>query len=80
MFVKENSGESAEKELEWATLNQTDSRPTAISPPSYYYLRLISNLSQWDNKWKLMGDFDDVPATYTIYLQADQPYTHSIVK
>ena len=80
MFVKENAGADAEKQLEWATLNQTDSRPTAVSPPSYYYLRLISNLSQWDNKWKLMADFDDVPATYTIYLQAAQPYTHSIAK
>ncbi|MDR2146843.1 MAG: SusE domain-containing protein [Tannerella sp.] len=80
MFMKENGGADAEKELEWATLNPTDARPTASSPPSYYYLNLIDNLTQWDNKWKLMGDFDDVPATYTIYLQADQPYTHSIAK
>ena len=80
MFVKENGGADGEKELEWGTLNQTDSRPTATSPLSYYYLRLITAITQWDNKWKLMGDFDDVPATYTIYLQSDQPYTHSIVK
>lgn len=80
MFVKENGGADAEKELEWATLNQTDSRPTATSPESYYYMELISNITQWDNKWKLMGDFDDVEATYTIYLTADQPYTHSISK
>jgi len=83
MFVKENAGADAEKQFEWATLNQTDSRPTAVSPPSYYYLRLITNqalITQWDNKWKLMADFDDVPATYTIYLQAAQPYTHSIAK
>ncbi|GHT63642.1 hypothetical protein AGMMS50239_19970 [Bacteroidia bacterium] len=79
MFVKEN-GADPEKELEWATLNGTDSRPTASSPASYYYLRLLTNPSQWDNKWKMMGDFDGVPATYTIYLQADAPYTHSIVK
>ena len=80
MFVKANGGADSEKEVEWGTLNQTDSRPTASSPASYYYLRLITGLTQWDNKWKLMGDFDGVPATYTIYLQADQPYTHSIVK
>jgi len=80
MFVKENGGTAAEKELEWGTFNQTDSRPDASSPPSYYYLRLLTNLSQWDNKWKLMGDFDDVPANYTIYLQADEPYTHSVTK
>jgi len=78
MFIKENGGADAEKEVEWATLNATDSRPTASSPPSYYYIRLLTALSQWDNKWKLMGDFDDVPATYTIYLQADQIYTHSV--
>lgn len=80
MFVKENNGEGEEKELEWATLNQTDARPTATSPESYYYMQLLTNLSQWDNKWKLMGDFDSVPANYTIYLTADQPYTHSISK
>lgn len=79
MFIKENGGADAEKEMEWGTLNQTDSRPTATSPETYYYLQLLSP-TQWDNKWKLMGDFDGVPATYTIYLTADQPYTHSIVK
>jgi hypothetical protein len=80
MFVKENGGAAAEKELEWATLNQTDSPPNASSPASYYYLVLLTNLSQWDNKWKLMSDFDGNPATYTVYLQAAQPYTHSVAK
>jgi hypothetical protein len=80
MFVKENGGADEEKELEWATLNQTDSRPTATSPESYYYMQLTDNVTQWDNKWKLMGDFDGVEATYTIYLTADLPYTHSIAK
>ena len=80
MFVKGNVGTDPETELEWGTLNQTDSRPVATSPDSYYYLNLLTNLTQWNNKWKLMGDFDGVPADYTIYLQADQPYTHSITK
>ncbi|MCL1932963.1 MAG: hypothetical protein FWF53_03995, partial [Candidatus Azobacteroides sp.] len=80
MFVKENGGADAEKELEWGTLNQTDSPPTSDSPASYYYLKLLTDLSQWDNKWKLMDDFDGTSATYTIYLQADQPYTHSVTK
>lgn len=80
MFVKGNAGADPETELEWGTLNQTDSRPTATSPDSYYQLKLLTGLTQWDNKWKLMGDFDGVPADYTIYLQADQPYTHSIAK
>lgn len=80
MFVKEDGGKGAEKEFEWGTLNQTDSRPNSSSPESYYYLQLLTNVSQWDNKWKLMGDFDGVPADYTIYLTADTPYTHSISK
>ncbi|WP_423129185.1 SusE domain-containing protein [Gaoshiqia sp. Z1-71] len=79
MVIKENGGADAEKELEWGTLNGTDSRPTATSPESYYYIKLL-NPTQWDNKWKLMGDFDGVPADYTIYLQAGQPYTHSVTK
>lgn len=80
MFVRENAGAADLKELEWGTLNGTDSRPNATSPEDYYYIKLLTNLSQWDNKWKLMGDFDGVPADYTIYLQADKPYTHSITK
>lgn len=80
MFIKENGGADPEKELEWGTLNGTDSRPNATSPESYYYLLLLDNPTQWDNKWKLMGDFDDVPADYTIYLTADRPYTHTIAK
>jgi hypothetical protein len=80
MFVRENGGSDEEKEWEWATLNSTDSRPTPTSPESYYYLRLLNTTSQWDDKWKLMSDFDDVPADYAIYLQADLPYTHSITK
>ena len=83
MFMKENGGADAEKEYEWGTLNSTDSRPTSVSPVSYYYVKLFSlpyNDDRWSNKWKLMADFDGVPATYTLYLQADQPYTHSVVK
>lgn len=80
MFMKGNSGVDAEKEYDWGTLNQTDSRPTPTSPESYYYLQLLDIPTQWDNKWKLMGNFDGVPATYTVYLTADQPYTHTITK
>jgi hypothetical protein len=80
MFVKENGGADPEKELEWATLNSTDSRPTATSPESYYYLRLLTTLSQWDNKWKMMGEMDYALVDFTIYLQSDKPYTHSVVK
>jgi hypothetical protein len=80
MFVKENTGTEPEAEWEWATLNSTDSRPTDSSPDSYYYLRLLTNTSQWDNKWKLMGIMDLALVDMTIYLQAGGPYTHSVVK
>lgn len=80
MFVKENGGTGEVTEYDWGTLNQTDARPTPTSPESYYYLQLLTTPTQWDNKWKLMGDFDGVPATYTLYLTADQPYTHTIIK
>lgn len=79
MFVRENEGQSDSEEWEWGTLNQTDSPPTATSPESYYYMQLVTP-TQWDNKWKLMSDFDGIPADYTVYLQADKPYTHSISK
>lgn len=80
MQVKEDGGNGAEKELEWGTLNATDSRPNPSTPESYYYLKLFTNITRWENKWKLSGDFDGVSATYTIYLQSDKPYTHSINK
>lgn len=79
MFVRENEGQGDSEEWEWGTLNQTDSPPTATSPESYYYMQLVTP-TQWDNKWKLMSDFDGIPADYTVYLQADKPYTHSISK
>jgi hypothetical protein len=69
MFVRENEGQSDSEEWEWGTLNQTDSPPTATSPESYYYMQLVTH-TQWDNKWKLMSDFDGIPADYTFYLQA----------
>ena len=76
-FVKDD-GSSEEKEMEFGTLNQTDSSPDASTPASYYYIKIV-NLTQWDNKWKLKSEFDGKPAVYTLYLQADQPYTHSVV-
>lgn len=77
MLVKENN---QDVEVEWGTLNSTDSRPTATSPDSYYYLKLFTAVSQWDNKWKLMGEMDNALVDMTIYLQADKPYTHSVKK
>lgn len=80
MQVTEDGGKGTEKLLEWGTLNATDSRPNPTSPESYYYLKLFTDVTQWENKWKLAGDFDGKPAVYTIYLQSDKPYTHSVSK
>lgn len=78
MFIRANGEEGDLIEEEWGTENATDSRPTPDSPDAYYHMKIVAP-SQWDNKWKLMGDFDGVAADYTIYLQTDIPhYTHSI--
>jgi hypothetical protein len=78
MFIKEDGGADDEREVEWGTLNGTDSPPNEDSPDTYYHLKLLQATSQWDDKWKLMSKFDGVPAEYTLYLNADQPYTHSV--
>lgn len=77
MYLREDGEEGEIVEMEWGTLNPTDSRPEADSPDAYYQMTLVTP-SQYDNKWKLMGDFDGVPANFTIYLQVDKPYTHSV--
>ncbi|MCD8193061.1 MAG: SusE domain-containing protein [Tannerellaceae bacterium] len=78
VFMKENEGTGNEVEWEFCTLIGTDERPYNESPDSYYYVTLLESTSQWDDKWKLMEKFNGVPATYTLYLQADQPYTHTV--
>ena len=80
MQVTEDAGKGASKTLEWGTLNPTDSRPNATSPASYYYLKLITDVTRWENKWKLSGAFDGTTAESTISLQGGKPYTHSITK
>lgn len=62
----------------WGTPN-TDSRPSASSPASYYYLYPVND-SQWDGKFKFAGEMDMALADVTAFFQAENPYTHSIVK
>ena len=81
MNMKDNAGAGEEKTYEWGTVDASiDSAPTASSPESYYYVQLLSNLTQWDNKWKLMDQFNGIEATYTLYLTADGEYTHTVTK
>ncbi len=82
MFVQEKNGTAAEKEWEWHPVDTgIDGRPSATEPASYYHVALkTSGLDQWNPKWKLSGDFDEKPATYTIYLTGAATYTHSVTK
>lgn len=79
MNMKSDGGAGEETTYEWGTVDASiDNAPTASSPEDYYYVQLLSNLTQWDNKWKLMDQFNGVEATYTLYLTADGEYTHSV--
>ncbi len=62
----------------WGTPN-TDSRPTADSPASYYYLYVVDD-SQWNGKFKFASEMDGALVDVSVYFQAENPYTHSVVK
>jgi hypothetical protein len=59
------------------TQNNTDSRPTPSSDPSYYFIRVVPP-SQWDNKWKFMEQVDGNSTTIKVILQGDKNYTHEV--
>ena len=63
----------------WGTKNNTDSRPSGDSPPSYYHMMQTAD-NQWDQKWKFHGDMDYGLVDVTAYFQAGAEYTHSVVK
>jgi len=60
------------------TLNGTDSAPTDGSDPSYYYVRVLPNVTQWDDKWKFMDKFDGKSTTISLLMKGDAAYTHTI--
>lgn len=76
MTTINSSGETVE---EWWGTPNTDSRPTADSPASYYYLYEVDD-SQWDGKFKFADEMDSALVDVTIYFQATDEYTHSVVK
>ncbi len=64
--------------VHWGPTNASlDSRPGTSADPSYYYMQEWP-VSQWDNKWKLNGEFDGATTTFTVYLNADGHYTHTV--
>ena len=76
MTTINSAGETIE---EWWGTPNTDSRPNSSSPASYYYLYPVDN-SQWNGKFKFAGEMDMALVDMSVLLQAENPYTHSIVK
>ncbi len=64
--------------IQLGTQNNTDSAPNASSDPSYYFVRVLPNLSQWDDKWKFIDAVDGNSTTVTLLLQGDSDYTHTV--
>lgn len=76
MTTINSAGETVD---EWWGTPNTDSRPTSSSPASYYYLYPVDN-DQWNGKFKFAGEMDMALVDMSVLLQAESPYTHSIVK
>lgn len=76
MTTVNSAGETVE---EWWGTPNTDSRPNADSPASYYFLYPVDN-SQWNGKFKFASEMDNSLVDFTVFLQAENSYTHSIVK
>jgi hypothetical protein len=64
----------------WVTVNGTDSPPGSNPNPSYFYIRETSTYTQWDDKWKINGEFGNATFDVSVTLNASGPYTHSITR
>lgn len=64
---------------QFGTLNGTDSAPNDSSAPSYYYVKLLANVTQWDDKWKFADKVDGKSSAISLVLKGDAAYTHSVV-
>jgi hypothetical protein len=72
--------ESEAGESWWVTVNTTDSAPGENPNPAYYYVRETITFTQWDDKWKINGEFNDASFDASITLNASGPYTHIITR
>lgn len=63
---------------QFGTLNASDNPPNESSDPSYYYIRVLANVTQWDDKWKFIDAVDGASTTISIIMQGDKEYTHSV--
>lgn len=64
--------------IQLGTQKGTDVAPNG-SDPSYYFVRILPNLSQWDDKWKFVNAVDGHPTKISMILQGDKDYTHTVV-
>lgn len=73
---------AGETVAEWWGTPNTDSRPSADSPASYYYIQQVDILSfdRWDGKFKFAGEMDMALADVSMIFQSDKPYTHEVKK
>ncbi|MFD1771462.1 SusE domain-containing protein [Sphingobacterium suaedae] len=71
-----SDGKTAVEQL--GAKNPTDSRPNASSDPSYYHIKLLPAVTQWDDKWKFADAVDGKSTTIQVILQGDKEYTHIV--
>lgn len=63
---------------QFGTKISSDNPPNASSDPSYYYIKVLANVTQWDDKWKFVDAVDRKSTTISIILQGDKEYTHTV--
>ena len=64
--------------LQLGTTKNIDVAPNG-SDPTYFNVRILPNLSQWDDKWKFADAVDGNPTKISVLLQGDKDYTHAVV-
>lgn len=77
-FQMETESNGTAATVQIGTLNSTDSPPNASSDPSYYYVRILPSVSQWDDKWKFMSSVDGKSPTVSVIMKGDSEYTHTV--
>ncbi|WP_158655986.1 SusE domain-containing protein [Sphingobacterium sp. HMA12] len=64
--------------VQLGTQKGTDVPPNGADP-TYFFVRILPNLSQWDDKWKFVDAVDGHPTKISMILQGDKDYTHAVV-
>jgi len=77
-FQLVTSANGSDVTKQFGTLNGTDSPPNDSSAPSYYFVKLLANVTQWDDKWKFADQVDGKSNTISLVLKGDADYTHTV--